>query len=101
MPKDVTRFQSGSGTCTVPSALGGGLMSDIDKQFKSLISSTKKTVKGAKRKVTGTKRKTTKKKPTKRKCIKCKSTKCVCCVKCDTKKKPAKKKTHCQKENTC
>jgi hypothetical protein len=68
MSGSVTRFQSGSGTCTVPSALGGGLISDLEKQLKSLMSSTKKTVKKVKGKVTAKRKPATKKKsPAKRK----------------------------------
>ena len=76
MNKNITQYQSGNGLCNISSASGGGLMSDLEKQFKSLISSTKKTVKGVKRKITGTKRKTTKKK-------------CKTCV----VKKPVKRKS--------
>ena len=99
MPESVTRFQSGSGTCTVPSALGGGLMSDIDKQFKSLISSTKKTVKGVKRKVSGTKRKTTKKKTTAKKKLVAKKKTSVK-KKTPVKRKSTKKKTPVKRKST-
>ena len=68
MSGSVTKFQSGCSECTVPSALGGGLISDLEKQLKSLMSSTKKTVKKVKGKVTAKRKPATKKKsPAKRK----------------------------------
>jgi hypothetical protein len=88
MNKNITQYQSGNGLCNISSASGGGLMSDLEKQFKSLISSTKKTVKGVKRKITGTKRKTTKKK-----CKTCVVKKPVKRKSTVAKKKPVKRKS--------
>ena len=80
MSGSVTKFQSGCSECTVPSALGGGLISDLEKQLKSLMSSTKKTVKKVKGKVTAKRKPATKKSsPAKRKPV-------------TKKKSPAKRK---------
>ena len=96
MSRSVT-FQSGCSNCIVPSALGGGLISDLEKQFKSLISSTKKTVKNAKRKVapkkTSTKKSSTKKTTAKKASTKKTSTKKTSTKKTSTKKTSTKKKS--------
>ena len=92
-------FQSGNGQC-YPAAQGGSIMSDIDKQFKKLISTTKKTITGTKRKVVGTKRKAVgtkrkatvaKKKPAKRKATATKH-KATAAKRKPTKRKPTKQK---------